>query len=191
MIVEILSEVPDNIFNGCLYELSKINWNMVNDGRKKGVFETSTSIHLRSHDVSGQEHLPNTIDEFSAIVNCADNPRVIARFTAHYKAALWIKNQVNGISLGRIMIVRLEPRGSIALHCDPGAYFEKHSRYHIPLITNPGVKFVDKENNKFHMPVKTLCRLNNLDFHGLENESDEVRIHLIADIAVAGGNSAF
>ena len=179
------------MFDNCIKELSNINWSSVVDNRKKGVFETSTSIHLRSHDVSNNIEKPTSIAGFSSIVECVDNPKAILRFPAHYKAALWIKEQVNGIALGRVMIVHLAPRGSIGIHIDPGVYFEHHSRYHIPLITNQNVQFIDKENNKEHMPIKTLCRLNNLGYHGLINESDEVRIHLIVDVAVEGGNSTF
>lgn len=191
MLVQVIKEVPDKIFDNCLTELSKIDWERVQDGRKQGVFKTSTSIHLRSHDVSKSKKMPTTIDEFSSIVDCADNKGVIERFPEHYKAAEWIMSTVQGIKLGRIMIVHLEPNGKINMHIDPGAYFEKHSRYHIPLITNPLVQFFDSSNNREHMPVKTLCRLNNLSNHGLVNESNEARIHLIVDVETPGGNSTF
>jgi hypothetical protein len=191
MLVQVLKEVPDNIFNNCLNELTKVRWEFVVDGRKTGVFKTSTSIHLRSHDTTACKERPNSIASFSSIVNCIDNLTAISKFPEHYNAALWIKEQVKGKELGRVMIVHLEPNGTIGIHADPGEYFERYSRYHIPLKTNLGVQFIDNNNIKEHMPYKTLCRLNNLSPHGLINDSNEERIHLIADVEVAGGNSIF
>lgn len=191
MLIQIIKEIPDDIFNNCLDELSTVQWKYVQDNRKKGVFKTSTSIHLRSHDISNHAQKPSTVEEFSAIVDCADNPGAVSKFPKHYEAALWIKEQVGGLDLGRVMIVHLEPKGEIGLHIDPGAYFKKHARYHIPLVTNPNVQFFDQEGNKAHMPAKTLCRLNNLSSHGLVNNSEEERIHLIVDVSLAEGNSIF
>jgi hypothetical protein len=135
--------------------------------------------------------MPTTIEEFSSIVECVDNKGAVERFPAHYTAAKWIMSTVQGIKLGRIMIVHLEPKGTIGMHVDPGEYFERHSRYHIPLKTNSGVQFIDKDNIKEHMPYMTLCRLNNLSPHSLINDSDEDRIHLIVDVETPGGNSIF
>ena len=41
------------------------------------------------------------------------------------------------------------------------------------------------------MPYGHLCQLNNLDMHMVRNNSDQPRIHIIADIEVPGGNSIF
>lgn len=191
MLIKLIKEVPDEIFNGCLSELDKVSWHNIFDNRKRGVFKTSTSIHLRSHDTSDYTQKPSTVEEFSAIVACSDNSNAVSKFPKHYEAALWIKEQVGGLDLGRIMIVHLEPKGEIGIHIDPGAYFKKHARYHIPLITNPDVQFFDHEGNRAHMPIKTLCRLNNLSNHGLINDSDKERIHLIVDVSLAEGNSIF
>jgi hypothetical protein len=191
MIVQVIKEVPDDIFKNCLDELSKINWDNVIDERKQGVFVSSTAIHIRSPNTSSYLEKPNSIESYSKIVNCITNVGIMKQFFAHYYAAQWIKKQVGGISFGRIMIVQLKPNSKVELHVDPGVYFEKYSRYHIPFKTNKCVQFFNKENNKEHMPLKTLCRLNNLDYHGLINESNDDRIHLIVDVEVAGGNTVF
>lgn len=191
MIVQVIKEVPDNIFNKCLDELLTIKWELVVDERKVGVFATSTAIHIRSPNTLKSHQTTDSIYLHTEIIDCVDNKRIVQRFPAHYRAVEWIKEQVNGISIGRIMIVRLDPNGAIGLHADPGIYFKKYSRYHIPFKTNKHIQFFDKHNNKEHMPIKTLCRLNNLDYHGLLNESNEDRIHLIVDIEVAGGNTVF
>jgi hypothetical protein len=191
MIVQVIKEVPDDLFKKCLDELSNVNWNDVVDERKQGVFVSSTAIHIRSPNTSSHVEKPKSIKSYSEIVNCVTNIGILRQFPAHYYAATWIKKEVNGLSIGRIMIVDLESNSKIELHTDPGNYFNKYSRYHIPLKTNDRVYFYDKNKNKEHMPYKTLCRLNNLDYHGLINESNDNRIHLIVDIEVAGGNTVF
>jgi hypothetical protein len=191
MIVQIIKEVPDNIFKNCLAEVSKINWENVVDERKQGVFVSSTAIHIRSPNTSSHVEKPKSIESYSEIVNCVTNKGIMRQFPAHYYAAAWVKKEVNGLGIGRIMIVNLKSNSKIALHIDPGLYFEKYSRYHIPLITNNQVQFFNEKGSKEHMPYKTLCRLNNLDFHGLINDSSEERVHLIVDVEVEGGNSLF
>jgi hypothetical protein len=189
MIIKVIKEVPDTVFNDCISELSFVDWTKIFDDRKKGVFKTSTSIHLRSHDTLGKT--PTSIKEFSELTDCVDNKFLVSQFSKNYQAALWIKDQVNGIELGRVMIVHLEPRGKIGIHIDPGPYFKKYSRFHIPLQTNPSVYFFNEHEHKEHMPIQTLCRLNNLSNHGLINDSDEERIHLIVDVETPEGNSTF
>jgi hypothetical protein len=191
MIVQIIKEVPDDIFNRCVDEVHEIDWNNIRDHRKQGVFETSTSIHLRSHNTNDYEEKPDSIETFSKITECKSNFDLIFKFLGNYNAAKWIKEEVNGIQIGRIMIVHLAPGGEIKIHKDPGLYFEKYSRYHIPLLTNEQVQFFNENGSRAHMPYKTLCRLNNLGFHGLINDSNEGRVHLIVDIEVDGGNSLF
>src|SRR6185312_4177278 len=42
------------------------------------------------------------------------------------------------LPIGRVMISGLEPQGVITWHTDNGAYHDRHARFHIPLVTNPG-----------------------------------------------------
>jgi aspartyl/asparaginyl beta-hydroxylase (cupin superfamily) len=113
-------------------------------------------------------------------------------FQAVRTLSQWMFETVSGKTMGRIMIVNLEPRGRVPLHVDPKDYFEMYSRFHVPLKTNPGVVF-NGENGTAneHMPLGYLSRLNNRLPHQLDNNSDENRIHLIVDIETEGGNQIF
>jgi hypothetical protein len=90
---------------------------------------------------------------------------------------------LRGDQLGRIQIVELLPHGSVDLHIDAGRYFDVHGRYHIPFVTHPEVYFIDGKS-KEHMEAGSLYRLKNLEPHGVKNDSDFIRTHLIIDVQV-------
>jgi len=196
MLVQVLQTVPDSIFNPVIEEISTIKWDDVVDPyRRHEAFYSSKSIHIRQLNLS---LLVDTIssnedvEHVSTILDCEYHPINRFIFGRSLNMANWIYQQVGGVRLGRIMLVRLEARGEIGLHVDPNNYFEVYSRYHVPLKTNPNVLFSSGSGTPTeHMPQQHLCRLNNRLPHMLVNNSDEIRIHLIADIAVDGGNQIF
>ncbi len=193
MLVKIIEQVPDILFNSALEEIQNIDWSQIDDSirRKRPEFATSSSIHLRvaaSKLTSGKK----SVNEMSMVCECEDNLTWSGQFNAVRKLSDWIFKAVNGKTLGRIMIVNLEPRGCVPLHIDPKDYFEMYSRFHVPIKTNTNVVFnggPDTDNE--HMPLGYLSRLNNRLPHQLDNNSDENRIHLIVDIETDGGNQIF
>lgn len=193
MLIRTIGPVPDEIFRPALDEINCIDWQSVQDPSRRGnaVFATSTSIHLRRHQV-GNRPMPKTIEEWSVIVECEDNPQYKDKFPSVRQLAHWMYQQVNGIALGRIMIVNLAPRGHVPAHIDPLDYFAMYSRFHVPFKTNNNVTFSGGAGTeKEHMPQGHLSQLNNRLLHQLDNDSDENRIHVIVDIALPGGNQIF
>lgn len=192
MLVKSIRSVPDEIFLPALAEIESIKWDTIADAaRHSTVFDTSTAIHIRAHKV-GNRPRPTTVNEWSVITECVDKPYNAAAYPMVYATANWMSTQVNGIALGRVMIVKLVPQGIVALHVDPLDYFAMYSRFHVPFRTNPGVIFsggpgtVDE-----HMPQQHISQLNNRLPHMLANNSNDYRIHLIVDIALDGGNQIF
>lgn len=193
MLVKTIQEVPDEIFNPALEEINTISWDQIQDPSRSGraVFATSTSIHVRKHAV-GNRPYPRTIEEWSVICECEDNPQYAGKFQAVRNLADWMFGTVSGQALGRIMIVNLAPKGRVPIHIDPLDYFAMYSRFHVPFKTNEKVTFSGGPGTPIeHMPYRTLCQLNNRLPHQLDNDSSENRIHVIVDIAVEGGNQIF
>jgi hypothetical protein len=194
MLVQIIKEVPDEIFNPANEEIKAIDWDKIVDHSRSSspVFSTSNSIQLRITQLPVGAPVPKNFDELSMIVDTMDHPENYSKFPKVVKLAQWMKEQVNGVKIGRIMIVSLAARGNILAHIDPLTYFEVHARYHIPFKTNKEVVFHEGSGlNTEHMPYKFLCRLNNKALHAVDNNSDEPRIHLIVDIEIEGGNKIF
>src|SRR6185437_8071029 len=52
--------------------------------------------------------------------------------------------------MGRAMVSRLDPGSSIFWHVDDGPYHEKHIRFHLPLVTNPGC-FLYSQSEMLHL----------------------------------------
>lgn len=194
MLVRTICTVPDEIFLPALNKINDINWDHVTDpGRKNSAaFETSSAIHLRAHRAPVGKPKPKTVAEWSVITECIDVPGNISKYAELLPVANWMMEQVQGIAMGRIMLINLAPRGVVKLHVDPLDYFAMYSRFHVPFKTNPGVVFnggPDTANE--HMAQQHLCQLNNRLPHSLQNNSDQNRIHLLVDVAVEGGNQIF
>jgi uncharacterized protein with HEPN domain len=189
-----ITEVPDEVFNPALLEISNIDWSTIKDPRKtySHYFPTSTAVHLRIHKVDST-NVPNTVEEFSKILECANYMPSMQSgdYAECYKLANWVTQQVNGIRLGRVMIIRLEAGGEVSLHIDPGEYFEVYSRYHIPFKTNENVVFSGDDEEYEHMPYKILSRINNRIIHKLQNKGSDYRIHMIFDVETESGNTIF
>ena len=82
----------------------------------------------------------------------------------------------------RVLITRLKPKSSIAVHADKGIPLMKGRRTHIPLTTNKDIVFKSgKDLESFHLEVGNVYELNNAKKHAVSNPTDEYRVHLIID----------
>jgi hypothetical protein len=84
-------------------------------------------------------------------------------------------------AVGRIMVSGLQPGGVIMWHVDNGAYHDRHVRFHISLVTNPGA-FLYSEFEQLHMPVGTLWYFNNRVMHCAANWSPHTRYHVVFEL---------
>jgi hypothetical protein len=83
--------------------------------------------------------------------------------------------------MGRAMISRLDPGSTIFWHDDNGPYHEKHVRFHVPLVTNPGcIMYSGPES--LHMEVGALWFFNNRTRHSAANWGKHYRLHLIFEM---------
>jgi hypothetical protein len=78
----------------------------------------------------------------------------------------------------RIMLAKLAPKGAIDAHKDGKKAAIFPHKIHIPIQTNPGVKFFINPKN-YYFEEGHAYEVNNRKVHFVENEGDEARIHLI------------
>lgn len=78
-------------------------------------------------------------------------------------------------------IISMKPNSRIRTHKDRGDLFYLMRRFHIPLKTNPETFFIVDEE-KFFLEEGHIYELNNSRYHGVRNESNKYRIHLIIDV---------
>lgn len=81
----------------------------------------------------------------------------------------------------RIEIVKMPSNSIVPLHIDYGVSLEMHNRTHIPLQTSEGCVFTVGGESK-HLKVGEVWEINNgREEHGVINNSDVERIHMIID----------
>jgi len=181
-LVRIIGYSPTSLFKNSLEEIETLGWDnlLVEDkSPATSVFQTSIANHLRIH--AFKKGLARDRISLSGTTECSDT---LARkiYPATDELVKWIMEEVKCEALGRIMIVKLLPYTEIPNHIDSGLYFQTYYRFHVPMVTNEGVLFTGANNEEIHMPVGSLCQLNNRDLHGVKNTSDKSRIHIIVDI---------
>ncbi|MEO8669845.1 MAG: aspartyl/asparaginyl beta-hydroxylase domain-containing protein [Tahibacter sp.] len=78
----------------------------------------------------------------------------------------------------RIMLARMAPGGVIHPHVDANPAARWPHKIHVPLQTNPDVRFfVDPTD--YHLEVGQAYEVNNLGLHAVKNAGTTSRIHLI------------
>jgi hypothetical protein len=85
-----------------------------------------------------------------------------------------------GATWGRTRLMRLSGQAEVALHVDINYYWRERVRVHVPIITQPTVRFTcgDAEIN---MAAGDCWIFDTWRQHRVINDADRPRIHLVAD----------
>lgn len=81
---------------------------------------------------------------------------------------------------GRSRLMGLAPHSEVPSHIDIHYYWRTHIRIHIPVITNPAVRFTCGPDS-VHMAPGECWIFDSFQLHNVQNEGDERRIHLVID----------
>lgn len=92
-----------------------------------------------------------------------------------------------GVVWSRARLMRLAPGANVPEHADINLHWFQRVRVHIPLLTNPGVRFHCGDES-VHMRAGEAWIFDNWRLHRVENDSPEERIHLVADTS---GSASF
>lgn len=107
---------------------------------------------------------------------------VMASLPACGYLAVHLIRERQASQVGRVLLAQLKPGGVIDEHIDEGAYAEHFTRYHIPLVSEPGNWF-DCGGETVEMHPGTAWWFNHHLHHSVRNESNAPRTHLIVDLA--------
>ena len=89
--------------------------------------------------------------------------------------------------IGRSRLMRLSPQATVPVHTDINYYWRDRLRIHIPIVTDPSIRFCCN-GNEVNMAAGEVWVFDNWNNHTVINPSDVTRIHLVADTT---GSSAF
>ena len=200
MLVHTIKKVPESIFDAAVSQVLEFDYSQLPDNKYvQGFKQYEDQIHFKQKGLKPiflRSHVSGNIDydsvkpiEYCQLTESKDDEILYTTFYHMIELLNWVKNLVKGIEFGNVYISHMQPNGGVTLHIDPGEYFRKYSRFHIPLKTNSQALFDGGPNTvQEHMPVGHLCRLNNLLPHQAYNLGSEVRVHLIMDILLKHGN---
>ena len=90
-----------------------------------------------------------------------------------------------GAVWGRSRLMGLGAGADVPQHVDSHYYWRTHWRIHIPVITNPGVKFTCG-GETVHMGAGECWVFDSFRVHGVHNGGTDQRIHLVLDTVAVG-----
>jgi hypothetical protein len=90
------------------------------------------------------------------------------------------RNYPAGGTIIRAMAAKLVPRGRINPHFDAHATFRRSHRIHVPITTNPRVRF-NIDGRPYRLEVGEAYEINNQKTHSVMNSGSEDRITFIFD----------
>ena len=85
-----------------------------------------------------------------------------------------------GCVWGRTRLMGLVPGATVPPHVDTNYYWRTHVRVHIPVVTNPDVRFTCGEET-VHMAAGECWVFDTFRRHNVVNDGSEKRVHLVAD----------
>ena len=115
----------------------------------------------------------------SSVFNGMVNVNYFTWYAMPSIAAL-VERYAEGREIGRVVVAALRPGGRIKPHRDEGAYADAHTRVHLSLTSSPECLFTCA-GETITMPTGTAWEFNHHEIHSVVNDSDEARIHIIAD----------
>jgi len=91
-----------------------------------------------------------------------------------------------GGTWGRSRLMRLTGDSEVTPHVDTDYYWRDHMRVHVPIVTQPTVRFICGDE-QVNMGAGECWIFDTWTLHSVHNDATRARIHLVAD-TVGGGN---
>ena len=90
-----------------------------------------------------------------------------------------------GATWGRSRLMRLSGAAEVTPHVDTDYYWRDHMRVHVPIVTQPTVRF-QCGDEAVNMAAGECWIFDTWSLHSVHNDATQARIHLVAD-TVGGG----
>jgi hypothetical protein len=109
--------------------------------------------------------------------------------TAHLQQCPYLRQVLSsfGVVWSRSRLMKLDPHSTVPEHADINYHWFYRVRMHIPVVTRPEVRF-HCDGQIVHMAAGEAWIFDNWRLHHVDNPTDDVRIHLVADTS---GSAAF
>lgn len=128
-------------------------------------FKGNSSVPLISVDGARNDDFSGSMLPTPALQQCEYIRQILAKFDS---------------VLGRSRLMRLEGRCEVPEHSDINYHWYNRVRIHIPIITDPSVRFICNKKEINMRPGETWI-FDTWKLHQVINEADITRIHLVID----------
>ena len=91
-----------------------------------------------------------------------------------------------GATWGRARLMRLSGAAEVTPHVDTDYYWRDHMRVHVPIVTQPTVRFLCG-GEEAHMAAGEAWIFDTWSLHSVHNDATAARIHLVADTVGGDG----
>jgi hypothetical protein len=91
-----------------------------------------------------------------------------------------------GATWGRSRLMRLSGDAEVTAHVDTDYYWRDHMRVHVPIVTQPTVRFLCG-GEQVHMAAGECWIFDTWSLHSVHNDATASRIHLVADTVGGDG----
>lgn len=133
---------------------------------------------------------PSKLTGNSALILVSTNGEINDQFaiagqmkpTKHLMACPYLQQVFAAIDapISRSRLMRLAPGAKVGIHLDARYHWFRRIRIHIPIITNPDVRFICK-GESVHMKAGESWTFNSAKPHGGGNDGAAYRTHLVID----------
>lgn len=109
--------------------------------------------------------------------------------TAHLQRCPYLRQVIAslGVVVGRTRLMRLTGHAEVTRHADQGYYWADRVRVHVPIVTQPTVRF-ECDDTHTHMAAGECWIFDTWRQHRVVNDDVRSRIHLVVDTV---GSAAF
>ncbi len=110
------------------------------------------------------------------------------RATPHLLACPYLIQVLDslGATWGRSRLMRLKGAAEVTPHVDTDYYWRDHMRVHVPIVTQPTVRFHCGDET-VHMAAGECWIFDTWSLHSVVNDATRARIHLVADTVGGDG----
>jgi hypothetical protein len=91
-----------------------------------------------------------------------------------------------GATWGRARLMRLSGDAEVTAHVDTDYYWRDHMRVHVPIVTQPTVRFCCGDE-QVHMAAGECWIFDTWSLHSVHNDATRARVHLVADTVGGDG----
>lgn len=91
-----------------------------------------------------------------------------------------------GVVVGRSRLMRLSGHAEVTVHVDQGYYWAERMRVHVPIVTQPGVRF-ECGNAVVNMAAGECWIFDTWRPHRVLNDAEASRVHLVVDTVGGDG----